>query len=103
MEAVSLLVVMYRILHSRSVGVRALLRFADFDTLHRLNGNDGLREAAIEPGVPGDVRTDAGRQAMRHDFENAADCVARTIGVIDGFFHAGFGFGVDATEKNVIP
>jgi len=36
---------------------------SDFDALDRLDGNDGLSEAAIQARIPGDVRAQADRDA----------------------------------------
>jgi len=54
-ELAQLAVVMDGVLHARAELRRRLHRRADLHALYRLDGDDGLRQAAIQPGVPGDV------------------------------------------------
>jgi len=87
-----------RILHLGTEGRRAFRRIADFHALHRLHRHDGLRQSAVEPRVPGNVRSQSRRHATRHHFENAADGVAGFIRLIDHRLHALLGLAVDAAQ-----
>src|SRR5438874_32580 len=81
---------------------RALGGESHFDTFDRLHRDDGLREAAVEPGVPGDVRSESDRQPVRDDFEDAANSVAGTVHLVDHLFHTDFDGGIDTAEQDLV-
>ena len=95
-------VVMDRVLHLRAEARRALRRESDLHALHRLHGDDRLRQAAVQPRIPGDVRAQADRHAARHHFEDAAHRVAGAVGLVHHFFHARFRRRIHAAEQHLV-
>ena len=77
-----------------------LCRESHLHAFHGLNGNDGLRQAAVQARVPGGVRSQAGGHAVRDHFEDAAHGVAGAIGLVHHFLHALFGFGIHAAQQD---
>ena len=90
------------VLHLRAETGRAFRREPDLHALYCLNRDNRLCQPAVEPRIPRDVRPQSGRHAARDHFENAAHRVARAVGLVDDFFHAGFHIRVDAAEQNVV-
>ena len=101
-EAPLLALIVDGVLNFRSESRRTFGSESDFDTFDGLHRHDGLRQLPIQARVPGDVRSEAGRDAVRHHFENASDRVSGPVGLVDDGFHPLFGFRVDAIEQDVV-
>ena len=91
------------VLHLGPEAGRALRGEADFDSLHGLHGNDGLRQAAIQTRIPRHMRSQPHGDAARHHLENAADGIAGAVRLVDHCFHADLGFRVHAAEQDFRP
>ena len=78
-NALLLAVVVDRVLHLRAERCRALCGEPDLHALHGLHRNDRLRQSAVQPRIPRDVRAEARRHAVRDHFEDAADGIAGAV------------------------
>src|SRR5262249_43964296 len=96
-------IVMDGVLDLRAERSRALGGEADLDSFDGLNGDDRLGQFSVEPRIPGDVRSKARWNTMRHDFEDSAHGVLGTISLIDDGLHTVLRRTVDAVEQDLVP
>ena len=82
------------VVHLRARAPGGLRAEADADRLDRRDRHQRLREPAVEPAVPLGEAAEAGRHAVGHDLEDAAQRVAGVAGRVDGRDHPRVGVSV---------
>ena len=79
-----------------------LPRLPHRDALHRLDRDQSLGEAAVEPGVPARVRAESGHEPEGTNLEDAAEALVRLPEPIDLGDHRLARLGVQAANRRLV-